>query len=60
MYVNVCVCAGLEEMLANIRRQHEAWTDYLADAGQGTLPFSHVTVTRPQRQYVKYSTHARV
>ena len=57
--VCVCVCAGLEEMLANIRRQHEAWTDYLAEAGQGTLPYSHVTVTRPQ-QYVKHAKLACV
>ena len=41
-------------MLANIRRQHEVWTDYLAEAGQGTLPYSHVTVTRPQ-QYVRHA-----
>lgn len=62
MYVLVCVSlsenAGLDEMLANIRRQHEAWTNYLDDAREGTPPNSRVTVThRPQQQYVKCAKH---
>lgn len=58
VYVLVCVSlseyAGLDEMLANIRRQHEVWANYLGDAREGTPPISRVTVThRPQHQYVK-------
>lgn len=52
-YVRLFEYAGLDEMLTNIRRQHEAWANYLDDAREGTSPISRVTVThRPQQQYV--------